>query len=86
MIYFSDYLVNNCGSTIVISNDEQIRVNLTAAHNYSNNMNCNVTLQSSPGKLLKIDVAYINTESCCDWVAIYDGYSNNGTLLGEYIR
>ena len=76
-------MANHCGSTIFVSYDEQIGVNLTAAQTYNNYMDCHVTFQTSLGKQMKIDVTFIDTEICCDQMTLYDGFYNNGTLLGK---
>ena len=85
MLFIPDYLDNDCGSTIYVSYDEQIRVNLTYSSHYSNYMDCNVTFETSPGMQMKIYVGYTDIESCCDWLELYDGDPDNTNLLGEFL-
>ncbi len=52
--------------------------------NYSNSCNSTLTiLPSDPTNRVSIQ-GMLTTESCCDYLRVYDGVGTGGTMLGEY--
>lgn len=53
--------------------------------NYSNSENITTTIfPSSPEERVRVVFNSFNLETCCDRLAIYDGNSSEGTLLGTF--
>ncbi len=52
--------------------------------NYSNNENYSFLISSSCAKEITLTIDVLNTESCCDYLQVYDGTDNSSTLLGTY--
>ena len=50
---------------------------------YSSNMDCEWTL-SADTKLELVFVGPFSTESCCDFVYVYDGNSSSAPLIGKF--
>ena len=53
-MYFAGFLDSNCGTTIDVSFDEQLRIMATSAYYYEPNMDCHVTLRAPVGDNLKL--------------------------------
>lgn len=52
---------------------------------YTNNLNVTMTLRpSTPGSLISFQLLELGTESCCDFLRIYNGPSTSGTLLRTF--
>jgi len=50
--------------------------------NYDNNLNVTMTLRpATPGSIISFQLLELGTESCCDFLRIYNGPNTSGTLL-----
>jgi hypothetical protein len=66
-----------CGSVIYDSGG--------AASNYANNQNLQRTYcPANPGDVVTFNFTQFATESCCDFLSIYDGPDLNSPLIGTY--
>ncbi|KAK2556963.1 Deleted in malignant brain tumors 1 protein, partial [Acropora cervicornis] len=74
-----------CSSNLLVKNVNNqnglIQSSLTTS--YSSNMICKWTL-SADTKLELVFVGPFSTESCCDFVYVYDGSSSSARLLGKF--
>lgn len=52
--------------------------------NYSGNQFRTQTFQSLNGERLRFEFQQFSTETCCDWMQIWDGPSDQATFLGEW--
>lgn len=52
--------------------------------NYSNSENMSFLIQPNCAKSIQVTIEAFNTESCCDYLYIYDGNSTSSTLLREF--
>ena len=51
---------------------------------YSDNSDCKWLIQGSTGSNIRITFNEFETESCCDFIYIYDGSNSSAPLLGTY--
>jgi hypothetical protein len=59
----------------------------SGADNYINNQSCSWLIQptgSSAGDSITLSFSSFELESCCDYVRVYDGTDDTGTLLGSF--
>lgn len=54
------------------------------SNNYANNSECSWIIQGPQGSNVRLNFTSFETESCCDFVNIYDGNSANSELLGRF--
>jgi hypothetical protein len=52
--------------------------------NYIENSDCAWLIEGPDGANIRLTFTEFDTESCCDYVRIYDGSSSNAPLLGTY--
>ncbi|MCX8480792.1 MAG: hypothetical protein ORN58_02610, partial [Sediminibacterium sp.] len=50
-------------------------------YNYKDNQNCSWQITAPAGKVIKLKVLELSTESCCDFLRIYNGTNNSGTSI-----
>ena len=74
-----------CSSNLLVKNVNNqnglIQSSLTTS--YSSNMTCKWTL-SADTKLELVFVGQFSTQSCCDFVYVYDGSSSSARLIGKF--
>jgi len=51
---------------------------------YADNSECSWVFEGPMGSNIRLTFSAFDTESCCDFVRIFDGSSNNAPLLGTY--
>jgi len=51
---------------------------------YSDDSDCTWSVEGPMGSNIRLTFTAFATESCCDFVRIYDGSSSNAPLIGEY--
>lgn len=51
---------------------------------YQNSENNQFLISPNCGKIIELSINHFATESCCDYLRVYDGASNSAILLGEY--
>ncbi len=69
--------LNGCGLTFLDPG---------GAGDYGNNLNYTTTFTSSePVKKVKVVFTEFNTESCCDYLNVYNGPNTSSPLLGTYL-
>ena len=72
------------GTSSISACDVIIYDNGGATGDYSTNCNATMTINpDAPMNLVAIQ-GTLSTESCCDYLRIYDGPNTSGTLLGEF--
>jgi len=71
-----DYFISACELTIYDDGGPN--------DNYSNSSNTSLTIYPTDASSLVSIQGTLNTESCCDYLRIYDGIGTSGTMLGEY--
>ena len=52
--------------------------------NYGYNENVEWTIVVSAGQVVRLDFYTFNTESCCDYVRVYDGCTTGDPSIGSY--
>merc|ERR1712029_650033 len=76
-----EILFNNCGNAELVT-DNRLKIFLE----YENSKNCWVTLKLPETKTLKLTIDNFNSESCCDYLRVFDGSGtfNSKTQLKKY--
>jgi hypothetical protein len=68
--------INTCSGSFDDASGENI--------NYRNNINYKWQLNVPVGNLIQLDFTRMNTEACCDAVAVYDGADGNAPFIGNF--
>ena len=79
-MFFADFLDSNCGTSIDVSFDEQLRIMATSAYYYEPNMDCNVTLRAPVGDNLKLKFKKLDIYPS-DKLSLYHGSSKSNDLI-----
>ena len=78
------YIMAATGSASVTTCDLAIYDNGGPNGDYSNSCDATLTINpATPGSVIVL-TGTSNTESCCDYLRVYDGTSTSGTMLAEY--
>ena len=78
------YLMSTTGSASITTCDMAIYDNGGPNGDYSNNCDATLTINpATPGAVIVL-TGTSSTESCCDYLRVYDGTSTSGTMLAEY--
>ena len=72
------------GTTSISACDVVIYDDGGATGDYSNNCSSTMTINPETPQSLVAIQGTLSTESCCDYLRIYDGPNTSGTLLGEF--
>ncbi|XP_070575424.1 tolloid-like protein 2 isoform X1 [Ptychodera flava] len=75
----SGYSLGDCGGTF--TSDSGTLVSPSYPSHYSDSADCFYHISTSSGNTITIDISYVDTESCCDYVEVFDGTSRTATSL-----
>ena len=78
------YIMATSGSASITTCDQAIYDNGGPNGDYSNSCDATLTINpATPGAVIVL-TGTSSTESCCDYLRVYDGTSTSGTMLAEY--
>ncbi len=84
-IFFNDIDIPYCpDSTVIIDDCEGSFDDASGNNEYGNNSDCTWLVQGPSGSNIRLSFSAFQTESCCDFVHIYDGSNASAPLIGSY--
>ncbi|MEX0812051.1 MAG: CUB domain-containing protein [Chitinophagales bacterium] len=75
---------NYCSGTTTLTNCSGSFNDGSGGSNYLNNTDCSWLIQPSGANSITLNFSSFNTESCCDYVEVYDGATTSAPSIGYF--
>uniref|UniRef100_H2YCE1 CUB domain-containing protein n=1 Tax=Ciona savignyi TaxID=51511 RepID=H2YCE1_CIOSA len=79
----ASYIQAGCGQALTATNLPQYFTSTNYPQNYPNNENCSWTIGAGVGQQVELTIITLTTESCCDYVQVFDGNNSLARLKGS---
>ncbi|MBX3102302.1 MAG: S8 family serine peptidase [Bacteroidetes bacterium] len=76
--------VGHCSGSQTLTGNTGTISDGSGSNNYQSNADCSWLIQPSNGGRVQLSFSAFGTESCCDFLRVYDGTSATAPLLGTY--